>query len=108
MRAFVPEPLIIFSLEIMISKHIISIIIVIHNFLIYYRFVRKDVSFDGIFVMNVFILRVWGGYKSCQISVDIIGLRVPTLKLRDALLFRVSLPSTNCPTARRHCGQLVQ
>jgi hypothetical protein len=72
---------------------IIIIIVIIHGFLIY------EHQLDAIFVINVFI---WGGgeiYKSCQTSVDIIGLRVPTLKLRDALWFRFSLSFKNCPTA---------
>jgi hypothetical protein len=51
---------------------------------------------DAIFV-NVFL-----GSKSCPSTMDIIGLEVPTWKLREFSLFHVCLSYKNCPSTR--CG----
>jgi hypothetical protein len=50
---------------------------------------------DAIFVINVFL-----DSKSCPSTMDIIGLRVPTRKLRDFPLFHVSSSFTICPSGR--------
>jgi hypothetical protein len=48
----------------------------------------------------LFLTQVYRGLIHCSSSLEIVGLRVPVLHIRDFPMFSVSSASKNCPSAR--------
>jgi hypothetical protein len=69
--------------------------LIIFKFLIYAFVMNERRHFNAIFVLNGFFWR--GDFYILSISPDIIGFRVPTQKLRDFPLSKVSHPSHILP-----------